>query len=160
MAEFKAGRNHHLTVVLEAFEADILRGLIEKMRVVLDAGDRKDPVTARLFPPAYDESGDAEAFRELIGDELKNAKLQAVNAVEDAIGTRGAVDTSLSPEAVDDWLRALNDMRLAIGTRLDVTEDRMEEDPDPADPDAPALSVLHWLAWMQESMLYTLTGGR
>lgn len=160
MAGFELVENEGLRMELEGFEADILRGLVEEMRVVLQTQDRKDPVTARLFPPAYDAAEDAEAFRELIGDELKNSKLAALKTLGDRIGPRGPVHTSLPRDEVDDWLRVLTDMRLAIGTRIDVTEEKMDEDLDPEDPDGPALSILHWLAWIQESMLHALSGGR
>ena len=41
------------------------------------------------------------------------------------------------------WLTALNDLRLVLGTRLDVSED--DDDVDPDDPDAPAHAVYHYL---------------
>jgi hypothetical protein len=61
--------------------------------------------------------------------------------------------TTLSPEEGEAWVRALTDMRLAIGTRLDVTEETMSTEPDPDDPSAAPLQILHWLGWLQESIL-------
>jgi hypothetical protein len=51
----------------------------------------------------------------------------------------------------------LTDLRLAIGTRLDVTEEKMSDDIDPDDPEAAALSVLHWLGWVQGTILEAIT---
>ncbi|MEA2498266.1 MAG: hypothetical protein QOH26_671 [Actinomycetota bacterium] len=158
--EFSRDPEGELQVDIPGYEAHLLRELIDEMRVVLAAEDRKDPVTARLFPPAYDDSRDDEAFRELIGADLKSSKVNALAKMSEKLGKRGPVHDVLVQEEADAWLRALTDLRLAIGTRLDVTEETMDVEIDPKHPDAPALSMLHWLGWMQESLLNALTGGR
>ena len=66
---------------------------------------------------------------------------------------RGPLETSIPEDEVLAWLTGITDLRLAIGTRIDVTEEMMAADLDPKDPTAPALSVLHWLGWLQESIL-------
>ena len=53
----------------------------------------------------------------------------------------------LDPETTETWLSTLNDVRLALGTRLEVTEEMAEPDPD--DPDAPAYVVYLWLTELQ-----------
>ncbi|MEA2461127.1 MAG: hypothetical protein QOH90_1304 [Actinomycetota bacterium] len=160
MATFKRKRRGAISVELEDWEAHMLRELLGQMRELLQAEDLKDPVIARLYPPAYDEAPDAEAYRELIGNDLKNSKLGAIDDVAAKLeGEGGPLKTSLSEDEFDAWLRVLTDLRLAIGTRLDVTEEMMDREPDPHDPDAPALSELHWLGWMQESMLRASMGG-
>ena len=50
------------------------------------------------------------------------------------------------------WLAALNDVRLALGTALDVTED-MPDDVDPDDPRAAHLGVYHWLTFVQDGLV-------
>ena len=47
-------------------------------------------------------------------------------------------------------------MRLALGVRLEVSEEDMGREPDPDDPNAPAFAVLHWLGWLQETMVEKL----
>jgi hypothetical protein len=59
---------------------------------------------------------------------------------------------ALDRDQVDDWLGTLNDLRLVLGTRLEVTEDTELEVPDD-DPHAQALLVYGWLGWLQESLL-------
>ena len=57
------------------------------------------------------------------------------------------------------WLRALNDVRLALGVRLGVTDD-FDELPgqiDPGDPRATYVWVYHWLAYLQESLVDALS---
>jgi hypothetical protein len=158
--DVRSGKDGTLELHLEGYEAHLLRDLTGEMRSVLEEQDRKDPVTARLFPPAYDDARDDEAFRELIGGDLKNAKLRALEVVTSRLGGRGGIRCTIPADEVDSWLRALTDLRLAIGTRLDVTDETMDEEIDPEDPDGPSLSLLHWLGWMQESMLGELMGGR
>jgi Domain of unknown function (DUF2017) len=57
------------------------------------------------------------------------------------------------------WLRALNDVRLALGVRLGVTDD-FDEHSDEIDPDDPRAAyawVYHWLAYLQESLVDALS---
>jgi hypothetical protein len=48
---------------------------------------------------------------------------------------------------------ALNQLRLVLGTRLDVTEDVYETVIDPLDPDASDLAVYLYLTWLQEQFV-------
>jgi hypothetical protein len=65
------------------------------------------------------------------------------------------VDTAardrLTAEELDGWLRALTDLRLAVGTKLDVTEDSYAREIDPRDPQAYELSVFAYLSWLQDA---------
>ena len=59
----------------------------------------------------------------------------------------GPGEVRLDAESTERWLSTLNDVRLALGTRLEVTEEMAE--PDPEDPDAPAYVVYLWLTELQ-----------
>ena len=48
----------------------------------------------------------------------------------------------------------LNDLRLALGTRLGVTEDE-PTDIDPADPRAQSWAVYYWLTALQDALVQT-----
>jgi len=146
-----------IRLVLENQEAGILRELAKEMRLLLEADiPAGDDVLQRLFPKAYEDEEDQRNYQELIGNELRAAKREALRNVEDALGPSGGMDAELTPSDADEWLRFLNDVRLAIGTRLEVDDGKMGKDFDPSDPEAPALSVLHWLGWLQGSMLEEL----
>ena len=54
-------------------------------------------------------------------------------------------------------MRALNDLRLVLGTRLDVQEDTFLEELPPDDPRAPALAVYGYLSWTQEQLIAALS---
>ena len=74
-----------------------------------------------------------------------------------ALGEEGT-DAVLNEEQAQCWLRALNDIRLALGTRLDVTEEWYEEanQMDPRDPRASLFAVYDWLTMLQESLVRVL----
>jgi Domain of unknown function (DUF2017) len=138
---------------LDANERSLLLGLLDEMQTLLEAPGLADPVSQRLFPDAYDNEKQSTAFHELVGNELRDGKVQAVRAMKDRLKGRGPLETSIPEEEIHAWLTGITDLRLAIGTRIDVTEEMMGADLDPKDPTAPALSVLHWLGWLQESIL-------
>lgn len=155
MAEFEKAQSG-IRVQLEEHEADLLRQLLGEMATLLEVDIRDDPVNKRLFPDAYESKEDSESYRELVGDELRTAKVDTVKKVLQTLGEQGPVDTTIPKEDVGDWLTVLTDIRLAIGTRNEVTEEKMAEELDPDDPEAAAMLVLHWLGWLQESLLETL----
>ncbi|HYN36943.1 MAG TPA: DUF2017 family protein [Actinomycetota bacterium] len=155
MAEFEKAHSG-IRVQLEEHEADLLRQLLWEMATLLEVDIRDDPVNKRLFPDAYESKEDSESYRELVGDELRTAKVDTVKKVLQTLGEQGPVDTTIPKEDVGDWLTVLTDIRLAIGTRNEVTEEKMAEELDPDDPEAAAMLVLHWLGWLQESLLETL----
>ena len=153
MPEFEWVPDEGLRALLEAHERALLLELLDEMQVLLDEPRPKDSVSQRLFPDAYDDEKDAAAFHELIGNELRDGKLQAVRTMRERLKGRGTIETSIPEDEIQAWLTGLTDLRLAIGTRLDVTEEMMGADLDPEDPEGAALSVLHWLGWLQESIL-------
>ena len=68
------------------------------------------------------------------------------------------VEITLAPEAVEQWVGALNDVRLALGVVLEVTEDEQQVAPD--DPRAHGIELYHWLTWLQGSLVEVLLGER
>ena len=67
---------------------------------------------------------------------------------------RGGGQVRADAEQADAWLAALNDVRLALGTALDVSEDMPDELP-PDDPRAAHLGVYHWLTYVQDGLVQT-----
>lgn len=135
-----------------------------------------DPVLARLFPDAYvDDEQEASDFRRYTEPGLREAKIAHATAVLASLGHLGGaggaagelggtegddagVDVELDGGGVDSWLRCLTDLRLALGTRLEVEQDderRWEGLPDD-DPAKAMHDVYDWLAFVQETLLRTL----
>ena len=156
MAGFE-GAAETIRMRLEEHEIGLLQSLLDEMQTLLEADVQADPVNRRLFPDAYDSRDDSEAFRELVGTELRTGKLAAVKEIRGALESASAGTIELSKEDAATWLPVLTDLRLAIGTRNDVTEEKMAEDIDPEDAQSAGILVLHWLGWLQESLLEVLT---
>ncbi|MFN2525783.1 MAG: DUF2017 family protein [Actinomycetota bacterium] len=144
-----------LALGLEADEREAMRRLVAEMRTLLEAEvPAEDPVRARLFPRAYEDEGAQNNYRDMIESELEQAKKAALDTVARTLGDEaGDLEVALLPDEVQAWLRLLTDLRLSVGTRLDVTEEKMSAEIDPLDPDAVAYDVLNWLGWIQELML-------
>ena len=65
------------------------------------------------------------------------------------------IDVELDPATASAWLRALTDLRLAIGVRLEVEEDDEEfwEELEDDDPRGPMHEIYLWLGWVQETLI-------
>jgi hypothetical protein len=149
---FERGEGGGVQLRLSREELSLLAGVVAELRALLE-GAPGDPSLRRLFPPAYDEAEDEQAYRELMGGELLGGRLAALDVVADTLDQE-----RLDAEQADAWLRALNDLRLVLGTRLDVQEDTFAEQLRQDDPRAPALAVYAYLSWMQEGLIEALSG--
>src|SRR5436190_14016193 len=118
-------------LLLPRSERDLLRHLPAELGRLLDAAP-EDPSLRRLFPPAYDDEADETEYRRLMGDELLGGRRRALQLLEET-----ADHDRLSAEEAQAWLTALNDLRLVLGTRLDVREETLLHGLDPSDPRAP-----------------------
>ncbi|MGH9123289.1 MAG: DUF2017 family protein [Acidimicrobiales bacterium] len=110
-------RTGRYEVRLSSEERDFLRDLPNQLKALLAQAD--NPALRRLFPPAYtdDQAKEAE-YRRLVGEDLlasRQAALDTMAATVDA--------AELDEGQVAAWLSSLNDLRLVIGTQLDVSED-------------------------------------
>ena len=63
----------------------------------------------------------------------------------------------LTAEDLESWLRALNDLRLFLGTRLDVSEEDLVRSLDPRDPRAEERALYAYLSWLQEHVVEALS---
>jgi hypothetical protein len=157
----------------EPAEVAILRSLVEQVLGLVEPGETgddpleralgiggsaevpSDPVLARLFPSAYQDDEEAAEFRRLTEATLRDAKRADAQTMLDT-AEPGYVE--LTTEQAQAWLRALNDVRLALGTRLEVTEEVHEEIAAMADDDPryPAFVTYDWLTYLQDTLVRTL----
>ncbi|NKB91552.1 MAG: DUF2017 family protein [Candidatus Nanopelagicales bacterium] len=117
-----------------------------------DVGISDDPAVARLLPDAYDDPEDARDFRRFTENDLRQAKMQHAMTVVEEIERSGE---KVSVASTDSWLGLLNDARIAVGTRIQISEDNHEELaglPDD-DPRAGLFHVYDWLTFLQESLV-------
>jgi hypothetical protein len=122
-----------------------------------DAQAPDDPALRRLLPDAYDDAEGAAEFRRLTDDELRRGKIatltQLVADVESAHGT-----LELTPEQVDGWVRAVNDIRLVLGVRIGIDDDdgSWRDRLAPDDPRLALAAAYDWLSMIQELLLDAL----
>jgi hypothetical protein len=134
---------------LDAHEQALLRGLLDQLEPMLAEPD--DPALRRLFPPAFSEPESDEQYRSLVRDQLVNGRSKALASMRDTLGRE-----SIDLEQADEWLRALNDLRLVLGTRLDVNEEIDYERIDLNEPRGRDLAIYGYLAWLQEQLVDAL----
>jgi hypothetical protein len=118
-----------------------------------------DPILARLLPDAYSEDpGAAAEFRRYTELSLRSGKVAAARSVLAALPAGGG-RVLLTEADAQVWLRALNDVRLALGVVLGVTDDFEEQvgQMPASDPRAAYVGVYEWLGYLQESLVEALT---
>jgi hypothetical protein len=121
-----------------------------------------DPALARLFPDAYPDDPDATAeFRRYTQADLTAERRRRANvALETLDRIKGGGRLSLIPVEAAAWLGALNDLRLVLGTRLEITSDDQEPGQDfgPSDPRTAYVPVYYYLGYLQETLVEALSG--
>jgi hypothetical protein len=137
------------TVHLGAEDREVLRQLAPQFNELLENPDQ--PVLWRLFPPAYSETAHAdlqEEYRRLMQEDLverHHQEFDLLAATADA--------EHLSEEQLLAWARALNSVRLVLGTVLDIQEG--DEDRRPKTPQE---TLYHWLTYLQGEAIDALAG--
>lgn len=127
-----------------------------------DATTPEDPALLRLLPDAYRDDPDAAGqFRRFTERDLRERKSNDARAVLAALAGDPR-EVEIRGDEVSAWLGFLNDTRLTIGTRLEITEenhDALASLPD-SDPRAGLFQVYDWLTFLQESMVQGLLAER
>lgn len=162
MRAFRATRGGEVVARLDPAEAGIVGLLLDQLEQLLaaDADDvAGDPVMDRLLPAGHRSDPELAAdYRELTESSLRSGKNDDL-AVVRATLPEGGGEVRLDREQAASWLRSSNDLRLALGTRLDITEDT--EPPDEiADEQDQQLAVYYWLTALQGSLVDALADGR
>ena len=142
-------KGDRVRVNLEVHERLLLGELLDELEGLLE--DPDDPEVRRLFPPAYSDRADDEQYRSLVRNQLVSGRSKALATVRETL----AVET-LDLEQADQWLRALNDMRLVLGTRWDVTEQLDYGTLNLNEPRGRELAVYGYLSWLQEQLVEAL----
>ena len=136
-------------------DADPLERLVG-MDGAVDEPD--DPALARLLPSAYTDDDEAAAdFRRFTERSLREGKVANARTARDTL-VRSGEKVVLNADEARAWLGALTDVRLALGTRLEVTEDNHDELsalPDD-DPRVATFHVYDWLTFLQETLVRAL----
>ena len=104
-------------------ERRLLEALLPQLRELITDDDQ---LTWRLFPNPYpDDSDAADDYASMIGDDLRDHHLESLDVVEATLDAK-----RLEEDQLEAWMHAVNDLRLVIGSRLDVEEDTEVDDFD------------------------------
>jgi len=131
-------------------ERMLLRSLYDDLADLLV--DPDDPAVRRLFPPAHADPEIEEQYRLLVRVQLVSGRAEALDIVRATLSEK-----TLSAEEADAWLRGLNDLRLVLGTRLDVTEETDFERELDTSERGQELAVYAYLTWLQEQFVEALS---
>ncbi len=143
--------------------ADPFDALVAELEVEPDEpGVSEDPVLKRLFPDAYPQDTTASSeFRRFTERDLRARKVAEAQAVLDRLATTelGTRDLRIPRDEVEAWLRTLTSVRLAVATRLGISDaqaaDELSALPED-DPRSFMASVYDWLGFAQETMINAL----
>lgn len=127
-------------------EREVVATVLGQLRDALRGDASADPGFRRLFPVAYAQDASKEAeYRELVGDELVQKRLASIDVAMAALG-----ETRIDEEQLLALMGAVNDLRLVLGTRLDVSEDT-DLRVDPTEPEAGAYALYGFLGYLLET---------
>jgi hypothetical protein len=146
---FSATKHERIKVNVDDGVRTLIGSLSDQLREMLLVDDADD--LRRLYPTAYPDDAERQAgFHDMVHDQLLMARLDGIDRVEATLH-----DDELSIDDADAWLSTINQIRLVLGTRLDVSED---DDPviDEDDPRAAAQVIYQVMSHVLED----LTGAR
>lgn len=186
MAEAFTRSGSQLRAELDSFERTMLRQLSEELADLLaaaadeadvdplarqlglqdlaagPAAAPEDPVLRRLLPDGYrEDQGAATDFRRFTERALRDGKCADARLMHELMDRAEPDGELILTEAeAQALMRALNDLRLALATRLGVTSERSYRQlaalPDD-DPRSAQFAVYDFLTWLQESLIAALT---
>ncbi len=165
MARRLKPRGDRLVVTLSEVEAQILDELPRQVELMLteDGVASGDPSVGRardrLFPRAYLDPTEDEASTAWmleVQPELMEGKLAALHEIRASLSraevTRKGRKIELTAAEVQAWLTGLNDVRLVLGTILDITDDSDME----ALAGSEQANLYAWLTYLQGELIETL----
>lgn len=150
----------HLTAPEESeFKDDPLALLVG---IDSNATTPTDPVLHRLYPDAYPDDPEASLeFRRFTERSLRDASVGRAERVLSALAenvdffdaVNSVVEVELDSNMWNDLVGFLNDVRLALGTRLEITENFESHEIAEDDPRSALFDLYGWLTWMQEVLI-------
>ena len=146
-------RGGRFTVGLSDGERTLLGELCRQSRELLEHEDpSSDPAVARLFPPAYqDDPLQNLEFERAVGDAPRSGKLGAIATLERTVDAN-----EVGEEELFAWMSVVNDARLVLGTRIEITEEATEDDYPEGHEHHDSFGVYVYLTWLESAMIGAL----
>lgn len=170
---FESELDGGITISLEAAEREVLGQLFDQMRQLLHELNAQetsdpleamlgmngstqisdDPALARLFPNGYSDDEHASAdFRRFTEQDLRQQKIAALSDVRENLNDHEN-PTTVSPQQAQSWLKAVNDLRLVLGTRMEITQESYFD----FDSDEPEVNLYNYLTYLQGTLIDALS---
>jgi hypothetical protein len=140
----RRNKNGTYAIKITDDERQLLSELPGELVKLLESG-QDDRSLFRLFPRAYENDlGRQVEYDRLMRDDLQSRHVEALQMLEQT-----ADEKEISEEQIDNWVRAINQLRLVLGTRLNLTEESTDEDFPPDSPAAAAYAMYSYLTDLQ-----------
>lgn len=130
-------------------ERELIATVMDQTRIMIL---EEDPRAWRLFPETYADEDQEEEYSDMVGDDLRDNRLAAIATVTDTLDA-----DEIDGGQLDEWIRAVNAVRLIFGTVLDVDEDTEDEDFDPESPESVRYAVYHYLSALLDAGVSVLS---
>lgn len=140
------------SINLSEDERNTMLGFIDQLESVLSSGPEDDRVR-RLYPTAYNENPDHDAeYQNYMRDELTQSRAAAIVIVREMLNTNATVTEA----QLVAFMTVLNNLRLVLGTLLDVSEE--DDEPEEDDPEYGQWQLYGYLGWLLEWIITSLSG--
>jgi hypothetical protein len=170
---FKKQPTGEITFQLEALEIALLTSMIEQIITLLTpikSAESSDPiaqmvgidskvqkpdddVVLRLLPDAYQNDKEASnEFRRFTERSLREIKITRAKFVLENLPEPDKT-VSIKKKDFETWLTVINDVRLALGTRVGINEEDDEEKITGELEIDHARDIYSWLTWLQSNLL-------
>jgi Domain of unknown function (DUF2017) len=159
---FRRAPDGALVVTLFPQEVELLAMTAHDLLTIVEEPPEGE-IRDRLYPRAYldpTEETAQQEFDALVHDDLVRSRRAALQTIVDGLDAAapnemGLVEITLSSEEEQQWLTAVNDGRLVIGTTLGLAEDD-ETDYAPGDPRFEFGVMYSWLTGLHGELVLLL----
>ena len=139
------------TINLQDHERETMLDLVGQLETVLSSG-LDDERLRRLYPTAYNENPEHDAeYQGFMRDELTQSRAASIATVREMLSS----DSPVTENQLGAFMMVLNNLRLILGTLLDVNED--DDEPDETDPLYGQWQLYGYLGWLLEWVISSLT---
>jgi hypothetical protein len=136
-------------------EREVVTRLLEELRTMQSDPDAAD-ATTRLFPVVHPENPDQEAeYQRLMRSELIESRAAGIDTAVDVLSRPGRKISHSEAEQLA-FSRAVNSVRLVLGTILEVTEDD-DLDAPPELVESPEYQLYAYLSYVLDACVRVMS---
>lgn len=141
-------------ITLSNDDRSTLLSFFDQLTMVLESGP-DDVRLRRLFPTAYHQSPEQDAeYQGYMRDELTQSRAASIAIAKEILESTDLI----SANQLHAFMTVLNNLRLVLGTLLDVSEDDHEDEIDEKDPSFGQWQLYGYLGWLLEWTISALSG--